>query len=124
MVVQANAQAARIAMEVVVQTCQAASMNAAVRKVLLAACSATDSNVRSLAIVSVFRLVHARHALGMSIVRELADPQRRFGLSGHGALKSSAAARSACSSSGPKMKPSVRELKPMARSRARRAFGG
>ena len=79
MVVQANAQAARIAMEVVVQTCQMTSMNSAVRKVLLAACSATDSNVRSLAIVSVFRLIHACHALGMSIVQELADRSVLFG---------------------------------------------
>ena len=55
-------------------------MNAAVRKVLLAACSATDSNVRSLAIVSTFRLVQARHALRMSIMQELARRSVRFGL--------------------------------------------
>ena len=80
MAVQANAQAAGIALEVVVQSCQVASMSAAARKVLLAACSATDSTVRSLAIVAAFRLVHARHALGMSIMQELARRSVRFGL--------------------------------------------
>ena len=84
-------QAARIALEAVVHTCQVASMNAAVRKVILAACSATYSNVRSLAIVSIFRLVHARYALGMSILQELADRSVRFGFIRPRGLKSSAA---------------------------------
>ena len=42
--------------------------------------SATDSNVRSLAVVAAFRLVHTNHALGMSIMQELARRSVRFGL--------------------------------------------
>ena len=77
---QANIQAARVAIEVAVQTCHLPSMEAMVRTVILAACATRDSNVRSLAIVAVFRLVHINQALGMSIVQELANRSVRLGL--------------------------------------------
>jgi AcrR family transcriptional regulator len=123
LVVQANAQAARVALEVVVQTCHVASMNAAVRTVLLAACSAVDSNVRSLAIVSTFRLVHAHHTLGMSIMQELARRSVRFGM-----IRPRGFEVFACCAVGlfyerPRDEHLVRELKQMVRSFIGRVWG-
>ena len=122
LVVQANAQAAGIALEVAVQTCHVASMNAAVQKVLLAGCSAADSTIRSLAIVSAFRLVHARHALGMSIMQELGRRSVRFGL-----IRPQRLAVFACGAIGlfyerPRDQQLVRELKQMVRSLLRRLW--
>ena len=122
MAVQANAQAAGVALEVVVQSCQVASMSAAARKVLLAACSATDSTVRSLAVVAAFRLVHARHALGMSIMQELARRSVRFGLPRPQGL-----ALFACCAIGlfyerPRDEHLIRDLKQMVRSASRRLW--
>lgn len=73
-VAQANMQAARVALEVAVAACRLAPMAEAVRHVMLVACASADSNVRSLAIVAVFRLMHnnANYALGLAILRELA----------------------------------------------------
>jgi hypothetical protein len=121
--VQANAQAARIALEVVVHTCQVASMNAAVRKVILAACSATDSNVRSLAIVSIFRLVHARYALGMSILQELADRSVRFGFIRPRGLEVFGGCALGLFFERPQDEALVRDLKLMARSLLARVRG-
>ena len=109
-------------MEVVVQSCQLASMTTAARKVLLAACSATDSNVRSLAVVAAFRLVHARHALGMSIMEELARRSVRFGLPRPQGL-----ALFACCAIGlfyerPRDEHLIRDLKQMVRSASRRLW--
>ena len=77
---QANAQAARVALEVAVATCCLDMMAKAVRHVLLTACAAADSNVRSLAIVAVFRLVRVNDALGLDILQELAHCSVWFGL--------------------------------------------
>jgi hypothetical protein len=65
---------------VAVATCCLDLMAKAVRHVLLTACAAADSNVRSLAVVAVFRLVRVNNALGLDILQELARRSVRFGL--------------------------------------------
>jgi hypothetical protein len=69
---QANLQSARVALEVSVSTCHLDSMAEDIRRVLLTACASPDSNVRSLAIVAVFRLMHINRARGLEILQELA----------------------------------------------------
>jgi serine/threonine protein kinase len=75
----ANIQAARIALEVALATRQLPAMACAAQRVILAACDASDSNVRSLAIVTVFRLVREGDAPGASILTELSRRSVRFG---------------------------------------------
>jgi serine/threonine protein kinase len=123
LVAQANAQAARIALEVVVLTCQVTSMKGAVREVLLAACAAADSNIRSLAIVSVSRLVHTHHLLGISIVRELANRSVRFGFIRPRAIEVFAGCAIGLFFERPNDENLVRELKLMARSVLARLWG-
>ena len=77
---KANMQSARVALEVAVATCRLDSMGEAVRHVLLAACASADSNVRSLAIVAVYRLVRVNYPLGLVILQELARRSVWFGL--------------------------------------------
>src|SRR5205807_959862 len=71
-VAQANIQVARVSLEVAVATCHLPSMKEAVRQVLLAACAAADSNVRSLAVVAVFRLERINYPLTLGVLQELA----------------------------------------------------
>ena len=81
-IAQANVRAVRVALEVAVAACRRDPLADAVRRVILAACASADSNVRSLAIVALFHLLHknANYSLGLDILRELAQWSVRFGL--------------------------------------------
>ncbi len=94
---RANLQATRIALEVAVATCSLESMGDAVRHVLLTACAVADTNVRSLAVVSVFQLVRSNPNLGMGVLQELAGRSVRSESYGRKSWGSSPAPRSACS---------------------------
>lgn len=75
-VVQAKIQAARAALEVAVAVSHLDSMKEALRRVVLTACASADSNVRSLAMVAVIRLMQNKpsYFLGLGILQE---PARR-----------------------------------------------
>jgi hypothetical protein len=79
-VAPANTQAARIAMETAVQVCEVPTMADAVKTVLLAACAAGDSNIRSLGITAVFRVFHGNYALGLAILQQMCDRSLWCGL--------------------------------------------
>jgi hypothetical protein len=65
---------------VAVATCCLDLMAKAVRHVLLTACAAADSNVRSLAITAVFRVFHDNYALGLTVLQEMCNCSLWYGL--------------------------------------------
>lgn len=77
---QSNRQAARIALEVGVAACHMDSMTESIKETLLLCCRSADSNVRSLAIVSVFRIMHSNYSLGSAVLGELARRCVRYGV--------------------------------------------
>ena len=122
-VAQANVQAARIAVEVAIQACRLPSMEEAVRKVLLTACAASDSTVRSLGALGVFRLVRIFPDLGMGILQELADRSVRFGLVRPQKLEAFAGCAIGVFYERARDEQLVRKLKSMARSVVNRIWG-
>ena len=122
--VQRTVQAARIAIEIAIQTCRFPSMEEVVRKVLLAACASDDTTVRSLGAVAVFRLVRSeQHALGMGVLQELGNRSVRFGVIRPRRLEVFAGCAIGLFYERPGDANLVRELRRMASSAVRRVWG-